>query len=84
MRTHGELTNDGCGRWCEPCGQEHGSLYPCRHYPRWIANDIEAQTVRWRQRLREKIATGDRSPGPVTASTFAGVYVPELRLGTAS
>ena len=76
MRTYGELTEDGCGRWCQSSGHEHGSLYPCTYYPRWIANEIEAQTVRWRERLRECLALGVRGADTVTHSSFCGVYTP--------
>lgn len=72
-RTHGELTADGHARWCASCNQEHGPLYLCESYPRWVRNEIEARQAAFRCSLRAQLAAGDRSAPTLIAAAFAGI-----------
>lgn len=53
FKKHGEYIRGGDvfgGRWCETCGQSHGSLYACPHYSPEALEEIklESDKEKWR------------------------------------
>ena len=39
-------------RWCEPCGQYHGVLHVCEHYPEHVKEAVARETKRFRDAIR--------------------------------
>ena len=67
MIEHIRATDDP-NRWCEGCGQDHGPLYICQHYPDDLKAEIQAKSDAWEAKLR----AGDvlRQHGPVVDAIF--------------
>lgn len=76
---HGELTDNGSGRWCEVCNQKHGCLYRCNQYHDETLAHIDLITANWVKNLNDKewcqeqIENGTDSEAIAIMKFFAGV-----------